>query len=185
MRTPREVTAGGNGGGGLVAARRLLAAGARVQVCLARPVETLAAVPRAQHGILEQIGVDVVSETSALGEPELVIDALLGYGQRGDPRGRFAELVRWTHDRRVLALDVPTGLLLDEGSVATPAVRAEATLTLALPKRGLRAPGAPALTGDIYLGDISIPSLIYDRLGIRSPSPFGEGPIVRVAPTTT
>jgi hypothetical protein len=39
-----------------------------------------------------------------------VLDALLGYSQHGDPRGEAADLIRWSSGRRVLALDVPSGL---------------------------------------------------------------------------
>jgi hypothetical protein len=38
-------------------------------------------------------------------EPELVVDALLGYSQSGPPRGATAELIEWTAGRRVLVLD--------------------------------------------------------------------------------
>lgn len=169
---------GGNGGGGLVAARRLQAAGARVEVRLAEPAETLAPVPREQHAILGEMGLRPAVGPDGLGEPDLVIDALLGYGQRGDPRERLAELVRWTRGRRVLSLDVPTGLVLEDGTAAEPAVEAEATLTLALPKSALRAPGARILTGELYLADISIPPVVYQRLGIPYASPFGRGSIV-------
>jgi len=37
----------------------------------------------------------------------------------------------------VLSLDVPSGLALEDGTIAEPAVWAEATLTLALPKAAL------------------------------------------------
>src|SRR5215472_14665029 len=48
-----------------------------------------------------------------------------------------------------------------------PAIRATATLTLALPKAGLL--DAPAV-GELYLADISAPSLIYERMGIPVPA---------------
>ena len=60
-------------------------------------------------------------------------------------------------------------------------VRAEATLTLALPKRGLRARGAGESVGRLYLADISVPPCVYERLGHPHESPFGAGSIVRIA----
>lgn len=171
---------GGNGGGGLVAARRLLAAGARVDVRLAESAERLAPVPREQHAILCAAGAGPTVGPEGLVAPDLVVDALLGYGQQGPPRGAFAQLVRWSRGRRVLALDVPTGLVLEDGTIAEPVVEAEATLTLALPKRALRARGAEKLTGDLFLADVSIPPAVYERLGIGYESPFGGGAIVRI-----
>lgn len=172
---------GGNGGGGLVAARHLVVAGAEVDVALSEPPERLAPVPAGQLAILRRMGVPVeLGPAGAHGEPELVLDALLGYSQQGDPRGAAARLIEWSHGQRVLALDSPSGLELETGVLRRPSVRAEATLTLALPKEGLRAPGAAEAIGRLYLADISVPALVYERLGLAYATPFGAGTIVRI-----
>jgi NAD(P)H-hydrate epimerase len=171
---------GGNGGGGLVAARRLIGWGADVDVRLASDPSDLAAVPLTQLRLLEHMNALIAVGASGLGATELFIDAILGYGQQGNPRGDGARLVAATADSTVLSLDVPTGLELERGSVREPAVRASATLTLALPKEGLRGAGARPLVGDLYLADISIPATVYERLGIDYRSPFSGSPIVQV-----
>jgi NAD(P)H-hydrate epimerase len=171
---------GGNGGGGLAAARHLAAAGARVAVTVAAPADELDAAARAQHDALVGFGVPVSTEPD-FGGAELVLDALLGYGQTGPPRGRAAELLRLLAGSRVLSLDVPSGLELASGRLHEPAVHAEATLTLALPKEGLRSPGVAEAVGALYLADISVPPSAYERAGIAYASPFGSSPIVRVA----
>jgi NAD(P)H-hydrate epimerase len=171
---------GGNGGGGLVAARRLIGWGADVAVRLTSDPADLAAVPLEQLRLLEQMQAPIAVGTGALGATELFIDAILGYGQRGNPRGDAAALVAATADSTVLSLDVPTGLELDRGIIGEPAVRAAATLTLALPKEALRAGAARPLVGDLYLADISIPATVYDRLAIGYRSPFAGSPIVQL-----
>jgi len=173
---------GGNGGGGLVAARHLAAAGARVQVALSAPAVQFAPVPAEQLAIARRLAIPVHDGIESLGEPELVLDALLGYSQRGEPRGPTAELIRWGSGRRVLALDVPSGLELATGSLRTPYVSAEATLTLAAPKTGLAASGAEAVVGRLYLADISVPALVYERLRLSWQTPFASGPIVELGP---
>ncbi len=80
----------------------------------------------------------------------------------------------------MLALDVPTGLLLDEDAIVEPAVRATATLTLALPKRGLRCPAAHGMVGALFLADLSIPPAVYAELGLTHRSPFGQAPVVQL-----
>jgi NAD(P)H-hydrate epimerase len=55
---------------------------------------------------------------------------------------------------------VPSGVELERGTVRTPAVHAEATLTLALPKAALRLEAALPLVGELYLTDISIPASV-------------------------
>jgi NAD(P)H-hydrate epimerase len=167
---------GGNGGGGLVAARHLASAGGAVDVVLERPPERLSPVTRGQLEILTSTGV-------APGEPpagvDLVLDALLGYSQRGAPREEAARLIEWCAGKRVLALDVPSGLELATGRLHEPHVSAEATLTLAAPKRGLVA--AADAVGALFLADLSIPAAAYERLGVEWRSPFASSPLVRIS----
>ena len=53
----------------------------------------------------------------------------------------------------ILSLDVPSGIDTGSGTVYEPAIRATATMTLALPKRGLGLPGTEALVGELYLAE--------------------------------
>jgi NAD(P)H-hydrate epimerase len=133
---------GGNGGGGLVAARHLAAAGSEVEVRLSRPPNELIPAGRDECAILGRIGVPVEVGLVDWAEPELVLDALLGYSQEGTPPGTTAQLIESVAGRSVLSLDVPSGLELSTGELREPFVSALATLTLALPKTGLRAPDA-------------------------------------------
>ena len=66
----------------------------------------------------------------------------------------------------ILSLDVPSGIDTGTGTVYEPAIRATATMTLALPKRGLGLPGAEALDGEQYLADISVPPELYASPGL-------------------
>jgi NAD(P)H-hydrate epimerase len=147
---------------------------------LASDPAELAAVPLEQLRLPEQMDAQIAIGASALEVTELFIDAIFGYSQRGNPRGDAAALVAATVDCTVLSLDVPTGLELERGIVTEPAVRATATLTLALPKRALRAEAARPLVGDLYLADITIPATVYERLGIGYRSPFFGSPIVQL-----
>jgi NAD(P)H-hydrate epimerase len=61
----------------------------------------------------------------------------------------------------ILSLDVPSGIDAGTGTVYEPAIRATATMTLALRKRGLGLPGTEMLVGELYLADISVPPELY------------------------
>ncbi len=172
---------GGNGGGGLVAARHLVNAGAEVEVCISNSVEQMAPVTRMQYRIICEIGVGFAdSDAVQTGGKDLVVDALLGYSQRGDPKGEVARIIKKISGSRTLSLDNPSGLELSIGSLKTPSVQAEATLTLALPKEGLRAQSAIPAVGQLYLADISVPESVYRRIGIDYTSPFGENSMVQI-----
>lgn len=169
---------GGNGGGGLVAARHLLGAGAVVHVRLSNARERLAPVTADQLGILTALRADIVNDADSVPpESELVVDALLGYSQSGPPRGTTADLIEASAGRRVLALDVPSGLELSSGVLHVPHVLAEATMTLAAPKTGLR---GSAAVGDLYLADISVPAAAFERIGMAYETPFARSPLVRL-----
>jgi NAD(P)H-hydrate epimerase len=80
----------------------------------------------------------------------------------------------------VIALDVPSGVELASGTLHTPHVVAEATLTLAAPKTALAAAAAAACVGRLFLADITVPALVYERLGIAYETPFTRAPVVEV-----
>jgi NAD(P)H-hydrate epimerase len=166
---------GGNGGGGLVAARHLANRGVAVHVVLSS-VDELAPVPAHQLDIVRRMQIDVLDEPEG---GDLVIDALIGYSLRGDPTGRAAELIAWTHKQpsAVLALDTPSGLDVTTGRAADPCVHATATMTLALPKLGLR--NAPEV-GNLYVADISVPPSAFRAIGIDVPWLFAHDAIIEV-----
>jgi NAD(P)H-hydrate epimerase len=175
---------GNNGGGGMVAARRLANWGAQVCVLLAASRERYRGVPAQQLAILEKMGVQIAEATDAaiLRDAQLILDALIGYGLRGAPTGATAGLIRAANasSARIIALDAPSGLETTTGSVFDPCIRADATLTLALPKIGLLADAAPAVVGELYVADIGVPPRVYAAMGIRAPNIFVEAEIVHL-----
>jgi NAD(P)H-hydrate epimerase len=180
---------GGNGGGALVAARRLHGWGARVRVVLSQPTANMTPVPAHQLDILHRLGVEptvepTIASMEAEGEPDLIIDGLIGYSLQGAPHGVTRSLIDWANDQHAptLALDTPSGIDTASGTVYEPAIRAAATLTLALPKVGLRATGARDLVGELYLADISVPPELYAKppLGLAVGPIFAGGDVVRL-----
>ena len=167
---------GGNGGGGLVAARHLSNRGVRVNVVLSEAGRMMP-VPQHQLDILTRMSVEIVPKPT---HGDLVIDALIGYSLRGNPEGRTAQLIAWANEQPAprLSLDTPSGLDLDSGEARSPCVDAAATMTVALPKRGLL---DAAVVGDLYLADISVPRVVYERMGLEVPMLFSSGPLVRLA----
>ena len=111
---------------------------------------------------------------------DLLIDAVIGYSLRGAPRGRSLDLIEAMNssDTPVLALDVPSGVDATTGEAPGAAVRADATLTLAAPKTGLRTAYG---VGDLFVADISVPQSVFTGLGHRAPD-FSAATIVAVVP---
>lgn len=167
---------GGNGGGALTAARRLATWGAKVCVVTAQSREKMTDVPRAQLDIL--LGLENVVEMSVedISTPvDVVLDGLIGYSLKGAPRGPAAKLIEWANrcSAPTLALDVPSGYDAGSGVIYEPAIRAAATLTIALPKLGMQSDAAINYVGALYCGDISVPPELYAQLD----PPIAVGPI--------
>ena len=68
----------------------------------------------------------------------MVVDALLGTGRSGEPRGAVAEAIRAIGEAGVpvVAVDVPSGVDASTGEVAAVAVSADVTVTFHAPKIG-------------------------------------------------
>ncbi len=177
---------GGNGGGALAAARRLHTWGAQVLVFLTQPESAMKSVPGHQLDILNRmkVAVALAADVSRVSRPDLIIDGVIGYRLRGKPEGSAADLIRWANGQEapILSLDVPSGIDAGTGKVYDPSVRATATMTLALPKDGLRAPVAAEHVGELYLADIGVPSSLLERppLSLKVGNLFAESEIVRL-----
>lgn len=115
--------------------------------------------------------VEITSNPDQLESIGLIVDALIGYGLSDAPHGRPAELIDWstTASAPILSLDVPSGVNATSGDTPGVAVEPDRTLTLALPKTGLR-----TVSGDLYLADIAIPEVVYRALEISYVSPFPD-----------
>ena len=126
---------GRNGGDGWVLARALHAAGAPVWVApSAEPADELA---RAMARLAREAGVREVGAEGPWPNPGLLVDALLGTGASGAPRGAVAGLLARLLDLGlpVVALDGPTGLDLATG-VQHGGAAAALTLTFGGYRRG-------------------------------------------------
>ena len=159
---------GNNGGDGYVAARLLAQEGWPVRLAASfppRPGSDAAAAAAHWRGPTVPFG------AAEAARADLVIDAVFGAGLSADVPDAVADALRAA--RRVLAVDVPSGL---DGATGQPrgSVRAaEATVTFFRLKPGhLLLPGR-ALCGDTVLADIGLPGSV---LGEVSPRAWRNGP---------
>jgi NAD(P)H-hydrate epimerase len=173
---------GNNGGGGMTAARHLHNWGTSLDVILIGNEKRLKDVPEQQWRILQKLG--ITRSTVELSNAALILDAMLGYGAKGDPRPPIASWIHLANESGlpILSLDSPSGLDTTTGIPGSPCIRASATLTLALPKTGLLAPKAKPFVGDLYLADIGVPPELYaaPSLGLQVISPFSMETLVKL-----
>lgn len=122
---------GKNGGDGRVAAGYLTKAGREVRIVDAK-------------------------EPFEVREP-VVVDAIFGTGLRRPVEGEYRRAIETINDSgaTVVAIDIPSGLDANTGRPMPVAVRADATVTMGLPKIGFR--GAGAWTGEVVVAEIGYP----------------------------
>ena len=162
---------GGNGGGALVCARRLHNWGFNVMVYLSSEPKEMTPIPLHQLNILKRMGVGIYTgkELDSNQKGDLIIDGIIGYSIKGDPEGLAKRMIKWANAQAIpkLSLDTPSGLGLTTGKVHNPTIQANATMTLALPKKGLYKAEALKVRGDLYLGDISVPTELYAEASLK------------------
>lgn len=160
---------GNNGGDGFVVARHLHNADVAVDVVLASPAEKSGGDAGTNLRILERMGLEFIRAYTPDGlgtaghvmqDADVVVDALLGTGSGGAPRGVVATLIECAnalpHAGRI-AIDIPSGLDADQGEIHEPCFRAAATVTMVAPKVGFEKPGARAVVGRVVVVDIGLP----------------------------
>ncbi len=152
---------GNNGGDGLVAARHLLQAGKTVRVHLLADAASLPSDARTALDQAQQAGVSIESGLPTRVDGTLSIDALLGLGARRPPEGPIAEAIALLNagPQPVLAIDLPSGLSADRGTVlGLDAVRATHTLSLLSLKPGLFTAQGRDHAGRIWFDDLGTDS---------------------------
>jgi NAD(P)H-hydrate epimerase len=172
---------GNNGGDGLVAARHLHNWGAKMTLVLSGDEDALREDSARQLETVRMMGVEMARGGEALPAADLCIDALLGYGSKGNPREPMASLIRQTNDSGVpvLAVDLPSGLDATSGEPGDPCILARATVTFGLPKIGFLNPKAKRVMGELYVADISLPIEVYRKYH-QPMSVFDRDTLVRV-----
>ena len=167
---------GNNGGDGCVIARHLDNFGWTVRVMLAGDPARLTHDAKVNYGIVEAMGLDPVVTSDLNGQlktagtvrgDEIVVDALLGTGFRGEVRSPTAELIHAinaTENRSVVAIDLPSGLDCDSGTPSNATVCADLTVTFVAAKVGFEAKSAESYLGRVVVADIGAPRELIEQV---------------------
>jgi NAD(P)H-hydrate epimerase len=158
---------GNNGGDGFVAARHLLARGIKPDIFLAGRISEIENEAGTNLDILlklKQPIIEVGEENlylvkNKISKYNLVIDAFLGVGLKGEVRGIFRDLIGIINasGAYVLSVDIPSGLDATTGKVLGCCVKADRTVTFVAKKRGMVVGDGPKHCGRVVVKDLGIP----------------------------
>ncbi|MEO6908950.1 MAG: NAD(P)H-hydrate dehydratase [Abditibacteriaceae bacterium] len=171
---------GNNGGDGLACARLLHQAGfLDVTVFLAFSPDEFKGDAKAQYEIIKGmpkdqniVMFDLTKQSAELLwlRYDIMLDALLGTGFQGDPRGDgllfgldLLKFARPLSETTCVAIDIPSGLNSDDGSASEECVSAEFTVTIGGLKKGMLTSQASEFRGETWIGSIGADSVLEPR----------------------
>ncbi len=169
---------GNNGGDGLVVARHLFNQGIDVRVTLLAEKHLLKGDAKINFDIVAKMDIPIVEIISneqlpafrnLLQQADVVVDAILGTGLNEAVRGLYKHIIESLNKSRkpIIAVDIPSGLSADTGVVLGSCIRADVTVTFAVPKRGVVLYPAADYVGDLKVVDISIPQRLIDHSDLQ------------------
>jgi ADP-dependent NAD(P)H-hydrate dehydratase / NAD(P)H-hydrate epimerase len=107
----------------------------------------------------------------AIGHADLILDGLLGIGGKGGLREPFATLAALAANSSAVtvAVDLPSGIDADTGTVDGPAVAADVTVTFGTMKPGLLVDPGAGHAGVVELVDIGLTPHLLDSPDVSAP----------------
>jgi ADP-dependent NAD(P)H-hydrate dehydratase / NAD(P)H-hydrate epimerase len=163
------VGAGNNGGDGLVVARQLWMNGIIASIYLVHPEEKYKGQSRINLDIIRNLGLPIYPcwDSNAwemhafqICAHPLLLDAILGTGLRGSPRGFLRELILQLNEgysQMMIALDVPSGLISQMDEHSDCILHADHTITIGLPKMNMLDYPEKSAVGELQLVHIGFP----------------------------
>lgn len=161
---------GNNGGDGFAIAHILSMAGKTVKVIALAQEKDYVNDALLYLKLALKEGIDIkfpvsveeaVAATESLSNSDLIVDALLGTGTRGEVREPFKSVINAVpKNTKIVAVDLPSGMNGDTGEICGVCLKANSTVTFAAAKKGIV--GHPDLTGDLHVADIGMPLMCMD-----------------------
>lgn len=157
--------AGNNGGDGFAAAYYLFNKGFSPVLYLAGKKCDISDVSKIFMNLCEKIKIEIneIDELNlpsiTIPEPVIIVDAILGTGFKGSPRGipfEFIKLINKSANITV-SIDIPSGLPSNGEKPCGECVNAEFTVTIGLPKISLVTYPCKEFCGELTVKDIGFP----------------------------
>lgn len=159
---------GNNGGDGFVAARYLFEHTSCEVMLYAADEHVKEGAAAENFERARSIGLSIMplsSFISTAASHEIVVDALLGTGSKGQLSVAFSEVCAVLNSvlAKIYAVDVPSGLDATTGFASKETPKAYKTITFGLAKTGFYLNDGPGLCGEIIVKDIGFPPELIQK----------------------
>jgi NAD(P)H-hydrate epimerase len=163
--------AGNNGGDGFVVAARAAQMGLQVRLFMFAGADQLRGDAKTAYNMAIDAGVEPIAYSAdRLSGADVIVDGLLGTGLSGAVRANFREVIEQVNQSSlpVLALDIPSGLCSDTGSILGAAVNASCTISFIGLKQGLFTGHGRACSGQVHFHDLAVPKEVLGSVAADS-----------------
>jgi len=157
---------GNNAGDGFVVARHLINAGIKTSIFLIGKGSRLKTDAAVHYRILKKLNYPITEIGNAravlvgnIQKADVVVDAIFGVGlnrEVGDPFRSVIEIIN-KNGRKIIAVDIPSGLDGTTGKIYGVCIKAQATVTFTFSKTGFFKDQGPRHVGKVVVVDIGIP----------------------------
>jgi NAD(P)H-hydrate epimerase len=167
---------GNNGGDGFTAVYYLFNKGIISVIYLSGNKNKLSETSKIFMNLCEKMNIPIHEinneNISSIKIPEgsIIIDAVLGTGFEGVPKGIPSEFIRKINQsgNTVVSIDIPSGLSSDGDAPVGEFVHADYTITIGLPKISLVTYPCKAYCGEIIIEDIGFPVFLTSDKKLRT-----------------
>ena len=183
---------GNNGGDGTALARHLHVKGIKTHVVFSGDINSAKGDAAVNYEIIRKLNIPIEFinhdgnvvfsplSSSPSGVPrfcgieldkyDLIIDAVFGTGLTRDIEGSARQLIEAVnrYAKYVISVDMPSGIHSDTGKIMGGAVKADETVTLGFPKKGLYLYPGYEYAGIIHIEDIAIPPSLIERIETKA-----------------
>jgi hydroxyethylthiazole kinase-like uncharacterized protein yjeF len=162
---------GNNAGDGYIIARLAREAGLSVTVYpVSDPEKLTGDALTAYRKFAEAKGAVVPFRSDLDIETDVTVDALLGTGLDRSVTGAYAEAIAFINknQKKVIAVDIPSGLNADTGNIMACAVKAECTVSFIGLKQGLFTGQAADYCGEIFYASLAVPDDVFEAVPSRT-----------------
>ena len=161
---------GNNAGDGFVVARHLMNHGCAVDIVVIGDARNLKHDAAINYLILKKLKYPMITVRArysalvrAIRKSDIVVDAIFGVGLNRDIENPYKNVIEVinAHAKRTVAIDAPSGLNADDGSIYGVCIKAHTTVTFTLAKKGFQKKDGPRYVGNVIVVDIGIPKKLY------------------------
>ncbi|SKA87959.1 NAD(P)H-hydrate epimerase [Caloramator quimbayensis] len=174
---------GNNGGDGFAIARLLHINGYYVSVYCFGDYNKISGDAKVNFDILNKLNIDVKSDIerfiSELENCDLIIDAILGTGFKGEISGKYKDAIENVNrsGKYVISVDIPSGIESDTGKASKVHIKADITVTFGCLKYGHILNEGRNSSKRVYVENISIPKSCIEDEKIKAVTNYDKYPL--------